>query len=368
MSFDPPAVSFNSTPSLADLGFYPFFSTQFEHHPGAEGLVPARITLDNGVLYRLGGCQAQTGELSGRLRRELTGPARPTTGDWILAEDGAERVQIHHVLDRRTTLRRRTAHNEYGVQVVAANVDVFFVVTSANRDLNPRRLERYLTAVADSGARPVIVLNKVDLVENVEPLLEQIQPVTQGADVVAVSAHHGIGLDALRAHVEPGITVALIGSSGVGKSSLTNALLGQELQAISEIREDGKGRHTTTGRELVVLPTGGVLIDTPGMREFGLVDEQSALDDSFADVAALAQHCRFGDCRHQDEPGCAVRGAVADGTIGVERVDSYFRLERELAAAAARSDKAAAAAQRRKWRTFSKQVRAMTKGMPKRED
>jgi ribosome biogenesis GTPase len=354
--------------SVEDLGFYPFFSTQFEQLADHQHLVPARITLDNGILYRLGGCRCASGELSGRLRHELTGPRRPTTGDWVLVDEGVDRAIIQHVFDRRTTLRRRTVQSEYGVQVVAANVDVFFVVTSANRDLNPRRIERYLTAVGESGARAVIVLNKVDLVPDPAPLVALLEPVALGTQIVPVSARDGSGLAALRGHVQRGVTVGLVGSSGVGKSTLTNALIGAEVQATHEIREDGKGRHTTTGRELLLLPAGGILIDTPGMREFGLVDEAEALDDSFADIAALAAQCRFGDCRHGDEPGCAVQDAARTGALARERLESFQRLERELEAAAVRGDKAAASAQRRKWKTRSRQVRALTKQLAKREE
>lgn len=353
--------SIKTIDSLDELGFYPYFSAQFDQFANSANLSPARITLDGGALYHLGGCRSTNGELSGRLRQGLTGPRRPTTGDWVLVNDAADRAIIHHVFDRRSTLRRRTPEHDWGVQVVAANVDRFFVVTSANQELNPRRLERYLTAIADSGARAVIVVNKVDLVSDVAPLLARIEPVALGSDVVTVSAHSGAGLDELRSHVEKGITVALIGSSGVGKSTLTNALLGHASQATVQTRNDGKGRHTTTSRQLIVLPTGGVLMDTPGMREFGLVDEIEALDDSFADIARFASDCHFGDCRHRDEPGCAVRAAVASGALGAERLESYFRLERELRAAAVRSDKARASAERRKWKTRSKQARALSK-------
>lgn len=348
-------------PSLSDLGFYPFFSTQFELLADTAGLTPARISLDGGTLYQLTGCQAKLGELTGRLRKELVGRARPSTGDWVLVRDEAERATIHHCFDRRTVLTRRMAGSDAELQVVAANVDVFFVVTSANRDHNLRRLERYLTAVAESGARAVVVLNKIDLVADAAPLLAQMAEVAAASEVVAVSAELGAGIDSLRRFLGPGVTCAMVGSSGVGKSSLANRLLGERAQPTRTIDEHDKGRHTTTNRQLFLLPSGGVLIDTPGMRELGVTDEAGGLDEAFADIQALAPGCRFGDCQHEDEPGCAVRAAIADGSLAAERLDSYALLKREAAALALRVDKAAASRARREWKIRSKAARAWSK-------
>src|SRR5688572_24058498 len=215
--------------SLENLGFFPFFSTQLELMKDARELTPARISLDGGALYHLVGCRAQLGELAGRLRHDLPGIARPGSGDWVLVQDG-ERATIQHVFDRRTALTRRTAGTEFALQLVVANVDVFFVVTSANRDHNPRRLERYLTAVAESGARAVVVLNKVDLVDDPASLIASLSDVAKGADVVAVSAQSGHGLAAIERYCGPGVTTAMIGSSGVGRSSLANRMLGNVVQ------------------------------------------------------------------------------------------------------------------------------------------
>jgi ribosome biogenesis GTPase len=257
---------------------------------------------------------------------------------------------------------RRAADTDATAQMIAANVDVFCLVTSANRDLNPRRIERYLTAVWESGANPVIVLNKVDLVDDLAPLTQAIAAVALGVPTVEVSALTGVGLDALREHVGRGTTVGLVGSSGVGKSSLINRLVGREVQHVSDIREDdARGRHTTTRRELVLLPGGGVLVDTPGMRELGLVEDDGGIDAAFADIAEIAQACRFNDCLHESEPGCAVQSALSSGALSPERLQSYRKLQREIAAAERRRDPILAANERRRWKTIHKELRVREK-------
>ena len=349
--------------ALADLGFSPFFSAQVERFAlERPGLVPARIAADGPGIYHLLGCQAPLGELSGRLRHEMHGAERPAAGDWVAIADAAERAVIHHVLRRRTAMLRRAADTEATAQVIAANVDVICLVTSANRDLNPRRIERYLTAVWESGAAPVVVLNKVDLVADAVPLLDDIAAVALAVPIVQVSALTGIGIDVLRGHVGPGRTVGLVGSSGVGKSSLINRLVGREVQHVSDIREDdARGRHTTTRRELVLLPGGGVLIDTPGMRELGLIEDDGGVDTAFADIAEIARTCRFNDCLHEREPGCAVQAALVSGMLSAERLKSYRKLQREIAAAERKRDPVLAANERRRWKTIHKEMRSREK-------
>ena len=346
---------------LVELGFGPYFTSQFDRLE-RPGLVPARIAADGPGIYALLGSRAPLGELSGRLRHELHGTERPVAGDWVAVADDGERAVIHHVLRRRTAMVRRAADTDATAQAIAANVDVFGLVSSANRDLNPRRIERYLTAVWDSGAAPVIVLNKVDIVEDVWPLLEHIEPVALGVPVVRVSALTGEGIDALRSHLGPGVTLGLVGSSGVGKSSLINRLVGQDIQHVNEIREDdARGRHTTTRRELILLPEGGVLIDTPGMRELGLIEDEGGVAAAFADIADLARDCRFNDCRHETEPGCAVQTALFSGTLSTERLHSYRKLQREIAAAERKRDPILAANERRRWKMIHKEMRALEK-------
>lgn len=346
--------------SLTDIGFDSFYSNHFDRLQ-RPGLVPARISSDGRGVHQLIGCRAPLGELSGRMRFELDGLDRPVVGDWVAVTDSTDRAVIHHLLPRKTVMTRRAADSE-AAQLIAANVDVFCIVTSANRDLNVRRIERYLTAVWDSGANPLVVLNKVDLVADVEPLLDELASVALVAPVVQVSALTGTGVEGIRSHLSQGSTVAFIGSSGVGKSSLINRLLGHEMQVVSAIREDDqRGRHTTTRRELLPLPGGGVLIDTPGMRELGLIEDEGGVDTVFADIAELAGSCRFADCGHESEPGCAIREALAIGTISADRWQSYRKLQREIAAAERRSDPFLAAEERRRWKLITKSMRTNPK-------
>jgi ribosome biogenesis GTPase len=308
------------------------------------------------------GCRAPLGELTGNLRHDLRGIARPAVGDWVAVADSDDRAIIHHLLDRRTALIRRAAGPSAQPQTIAANVDRFGIVTSANRDFNLRRLERYLAVVWESGATPIVVLNKVDLIDDATPLLAEIESVAFGVPIVGVSAATGEGLDALREHFGPGTTVAFVGSSGVGKSSLVNRLLGRVAQEVKSIRDDdARGRHTTTRRELIAMPSGSVLIDTPGMRELGLIEDSGGIDAAFADITELAETCRFTDCQHETEPGCAVREALDTGVLSLERWESYGKLQREIAAYEARHNPLLAAERRRHWKVIHKSVRTQAK-------
>jgi ribosome biogenesis GTPase len=351
--------------SLDDLGFRPFFATLFAELQRPD-LVPARISGDGQGAWHLAGCRATIGELSGRLRSELEGTNRPVVGDWVAVTDGGERAIIHRRLERQTALLRRAAFSTVKSQVIAANLDVICVVTSANRDLNPRRVERFLTAVWESGATPVVVLNKVDLAADVRPMIEAIEAVALAVPVVRVSALTGAGLDDLRSYLSRGTTVGFVGSSGVGKSSLVNRLVGREAQRVEAIRDDdARGRHTTTRRELIVLPARGVLIDTPGMRELGLIDDGGGFDAAFADITDLAADCRFADCRHETEPDCAVREALGRGALDPERWASYRKLQREIAAFEARQDPVLAAERRREWKVINKSLKARSRALGK---
>lgn len=290
--------------------------------------------------------------LAGRLLLEDNPPA---VGDWVvlrpdtLDTDGPALVTA--VLERRSLFARRGPDGRR--QVVAANVDTVFLTTSLNEDLNLRRLERGLALAWDSGARPVVLLSKADLHPDPSAAVQQVATVAREVPILALSVRDPQRSPAalLRPFLAAGETVAFIGSSGVGKSTLTNALMGEEVQATSEIRlNDGRGRHTTTTRRLLLRPEGGLLLDTPGMRQVGLWEDEGGLDSTFADVARLAEDCRWRDCQHDGEPGCAVAEALADGRLEPGRWQSYQKLQRELAYEARRHDESAARDEKRRWK------------------
>ncbi|BBL63462.1 ribosome small subunit-dependent GTPase A [Methanosarcina mazei] len=259
---------------------------------------------------------------------------QPVVGDFVVLLDQPETGSrmIVNILPRRTCLSRGAAGDGGGEQVIAANIDTIFIVTATGKDLNLRRLERYLTIVYSSGANPIILLNKIDLEDNPARLVEKIKSIAGNVPVIPLSALSKTGLDSLSPHLNPGETVALIGSSGVGKSTLINSLLGETVQRTGGIREDDeKGRHTTTVRQMFLLPNGAVLIDNPGIREIQLGDSAEGIEKAFSEIVDAASNCKFKDCTHRDEPGCAVLKAVKDGIIPEERLASYHRLTDELA-------------------------------------
>jgi ribosome biogenesis GTPase / thiamine phosphate phosphatase len=347
------------------LGWNEFFQEQI-----ADEVPPpqvARIVEEQRGAYRVAGDFEGWAEVSGKFRHEARATAEfPAVGDWVCisapitpphggdrsgAKAGAERAVITRRLNRRSTISRKAAGRAVAEQVVAANVDTIFLVTAFAEDLNPRRLERYLTVVREAGAVPVVVLNKTDLSADPEGEAAEVRARLPFVDVLTISAKHGGGLGALDAYLSPAQTVALIGSSGVGKSTLVNRLLGEDRLKTAEISDvDGKGRHTTTARHLIALPGGALLIDTPGMRELQPWVEESAVAETFGDIAELSRGCRFGDCAHETEPGCAVRAAVERGELAAERLDHYRHLGREIAFEERKRDKSAAAAEKRRWK------------------
>jgi ribosome biogenesis GTPase len=333
----------------------------------SQSLLPGRVVVEHRDAYRIeteGG--ERSGALAGRLRHRAERRSDlPAVGDFVAirspesnAGDGPAIVE--GVLPRRTAFVRRAAGGRPDDQVIAANIDTVFVMTGLDHDFNVRRTERYLAAVWESGASPVVLLNKVDLCQDVDQRVDQLRSVAIGVDVHAVSALTADGVGTLAEYLRPGVTVGFVGSSGVGKSTLLNRLLGRDVQATAGVRaHDSRGRHTTTHRELFVLPQGGLVIDTPGMREFALSDADEGLDAVFADIDALSADCRFADCAHRGEPGCAVRGAVERGELGADRLESYHKLLKELRYEESRGDQNAAAERKRQGRIGAKAIRRM---------
>ncbi len=331
----------------------------------AEGLVPARIVVTQRGGYRV---ITEAGELDARatgpLMKAASDIARPTAGDWVALEarPGETTALVRHVLPRTTAFIRKASGPRAGAQVVAANVDVALLVASLNANLNPRRLERYLATTHESGAQPVIVLTKSDLAEFLDEDVAEIEAIALGAPVLALSAKTGQGLEALDGYLRPGQTAVLLGSSGAGKSTLLNVLAGEERMATREVRAaDDRGRHTTTHRELVLLPSGALILDTPGMREMGLWDADEGVSATFADIEALAAQCKFRDCGHGDEPGCAVQAAIEAGELDPGRLYSFDKLQAELAHDRRRQDPIAALEHRKVWASRHKAGQARTK-------
>ena len=344
--------------NLQNIGWDEFFARHFQSY-AANGYAPGRVASEYKHFYGVYRESGKVlGEIAGKLRHEaLDRGDLPVVGDWVVIRPGSEhdKVTIHAVLPRKSKFTRKVAGFRTEQQIVASNIDTVFLVTSLNQDFNLRRVERYLIVAWESGARPVIVLSKSDLCDEIEDRIREIKVAAGDAPIHAVSVVTQEGIDELARYLNRGQTVALLGSSGVGKSTLINHWLGSDHLRVREIREhDGRGMHTTTHRELIVLPQGGLVLDTPGMRELQLWDGDGGLHIAFADIETMASHCYFSDCRHQDEPRCAIREALAEGEIDAERYQSYEKLQKELAHLARKQDVRSAIAEKKRWKKLSR--------------
>jgi ribosome biogenesis GTPase len=347
-----------SVSPLESLGWDAAWASELE---GLEqpDLIPGRVAAQHRGAYAVwtenGDVRA---EVAGALYyQRAVGGILPSVGDWVGLRGRSEggRATIHTVLGRRSAITRKTPDRNSVDQVLAANVDLIFLLSGLDDDFSLRRLERYLTTAWESGAEPVVVLTKTDLRADVAEVVLVAESVAIGVPVLPVSNVTGEGLDAVEPYLRAGRTSVLLGSSGVGKSSLLNRLAGEELMRTAEVAADGTGRHTTTHRELLRLPSGGLVIDTPGLRELQLFEGD--VSAAFADVEALAAECRFRDCAHTREPGCAVLAAVDNGVLELDRLRSWRKLQRELASIAARTDKRLHAERKRRWKQQSRAIR-----------
>jgi ribosome biogenesis GTPase / thiamine phosphate phosphatase len=346
---------------LAPIGWTPERETAFAPH-AAAGLVPGRVSLEHTHIYRV---LTRDGEVlarvAGRLRHHAGSRADfPAVGDWVALEPATHGgdARIRAVLPRHSRFSRRAAGDPTEEQIVAANIDTVFLVGGLDGDFNPRRIERYVLVASDSGAAPVVVLNKADLVPDPDAMADEVRALAPAVPVHPVSCVSPDGrwsVDVLRQFLGPGRTGALLGSSGVGKSTIVNRLIGYDLLRTRDVRiADSRGRHTSTSRQLVLLPGGGLLIDTPGMRELQLWETGEGMAGTFADIEALGAGCRFRDCRHRQEPGCAVAAAAEGGELAPGRLENYHKLQDERAHHERDADQRAQLEEKRRWKVLTK--------------
>ncbi|MGI6574625.1 MAG: ribosome small subunit-dependent GTPase A [bacterium] len=316
---------------LYDIGLSEHYLREAAKH--SQKLYLARVSEQHKDLYKLLTEQGEIlGEVSGKLGYNAVDSGDyPAVGDWVLVDrktNETGKAIIHQVLSRKSCFERKAAGTNHARQIIATNIDIVFICMSLNKDFNLRRLERYLSIAWDSGATPVVVLTKADLCDDIANKLTEIYDIAIGVDVVVTSSVSQEGYKDIKKYLSRGKTIAFVGSSGVGKSTMINHIMGEEVLATNELRNDDKGRHTTSFRQLLLVPGGGLVIDTPGMRELQFFSADMA--KSFADIEEIASQCRYADCKHQQEPGCAVLQAIEDGTLSRSRLDSYLKLQREL--------------------------------------
>ena len=353
--------------NLEDLGWDSHFNTQFENFENKDALVPSRITQEHkGSYVIINDAGEYPAEISGRMRYTARGYSDfPAVGDWVLAKLFSEEKKgiIHVILERKTMFSRKAvlsgglpdSQGKTEEQVIAANINTVFLVNSMDSNFSLRRIERYMTGVYDSGMNPVIILNKSDIADDVEDYVNQAGSIAFGTPVIPVSGLTGAGINNLRKFIRRGETIVFLGSSGVGKSTIINSLTGTDRQKVNTVREtDHKGRHTTTARELIILSDGGLLIDTPGMREFQPWKGEKDTGNSFENIESFALKCRFKDCSHESEPGCAVKEAINEGQLDPGRYKNYIQMKKEAGYLERRVDKKAEIAEKKKWKEIAK--------------
>ncbi len=350
--------------NLNDLGWNKQFAN--EYAPYREVYDMGRVAVQYKNLYKV---YCEKGELlasvSGKMNYGITGlQDYPAVGDWVLLGKTGhkeDRTVIHGILTRKSKFSRKTAGRTVEEQVIAANIDTVFICMSLNRNFNLRRLERYIALAWDSGAAPVVLLTKSDLSHDLEDRIEEASAVACGVDILTVSCINGSGLPEIGGYILPGRTVAFLGSSGVGKSTIINELLGEQRQFTREVRrDDDRGRHTTTNRELLLLPSGGIVIDTPGMRELHVLDVDQGIGTAFDDVESFAAGCRFADCSHTVEPGCRVREAIEAGELSEGRFENYLKLKKEASYVERKTDVKASMEYKQLMKKMSKKIDLIT--------